>query len=104
MAAVAIIPARGGSVRLPRKNIADFLGQPIIAYTVAAALQSKCFDRVIVSTEDDEIGAIAAKAGAQVLPRDTALATSTATVVEVCLDVLTREERVGRLYDRFACL
>lgn len=91
-------------MRLPRKNIADFLGQPIIAYTVAAALQSKCFERVIVSTEDHEIGAIAAKAGAEVLPRDTALATSTATVVEVCLDVLSREEQAGRRYDRFACL
>jgi pseudaminic acid cytidylyltransferase len=104
LAALAIIPARGGSVRLPRKNIAEFLGRPIIAYTVSAAVESKCFDRVIVSTEDAEIAAIAAQVGAQVLDRAQELATSAATVVEVCFDVLTREEAAGRHYDRFACL
>jgi CMP-N-acetylneuraminic acid synthetase len=104
VAALAIIPARGGSVRLPRKNIAEFLGKPIIAYTVSAAIESKCFDRVIVSTEDKEIAAVSAKAGAQVLDRKPELATGTATVVEVCLDVLEREEKAGRSYDRFACL
>lgn len=63
---VAIIPARGGSKRIPRKNIKDFCGKPIIAYSIEAALNSKLFDLVIVSTDDDEIAAIARSYGADV--------------------------------------
>jgi len=63
---IAIIPARGGSKRIPRKNIKDFCGQPIIAYSIEAALKSNCFDRVIVSTDDDEIADVAISYGAEV--------------------------------------
>ncbi len=56
---IAIIPARGGSKRIPRKNIKEFCGKPIIAYSIEVALQSGCFDRVIVSTDDQEIADIA---------------------------------------------
>ena len=63
---VAIIPARGGSKRIPRKNISIFAGQPIISYSIAAALASGLFDRVIVSTEDAEIAAVAKDWGAEV--------------------------------------
>jgi pseudaminic acid cytidylyltransferase len=63
---LCIIPARGGSKRIPRKNINDFLGKPMIAYSIEAALESGCFDRVIVSTDDIEIAQIAAKFGAEV--------------------------------------
>lgn len=56
---VAIIPARGGSKRIPRKNIKLFHGKPLIAYSIDAARQAGCFDRIIVSTEDAEIGDIA---------------------------------------------
>ena len=63
---VAIIPARGGSKRIPRKNIKEFCGKPMIAYSIEAALQSKLFDRVIVSTDDEEIAAVAKKYGAEV--------------------------------------
>lgn len=63
---LAVIPARGGSKRIPRKNIKPFLGKPIIAYSIEAALKSACFDRVIVSTDDDEIAAVAEKYGAEV--------------------------------------
>ena len=63
---VAIIPARGGSKRIPRKNIKDFFGKPMIAWSIEAALKSNCFDRVIVSTDDQEIAEIAKKYGAQV--------------------------------------
>ncbi len=52
---VAIIPARGGSKRIPRKNIRDFCGKPIIAYSIEAAKKSNCFDHIIVSTDDEEI-------------------------------------------------
>ena len=63
---VAIIPARGGSKRIPRKNIKDFCGKPMIAYSIQAALDSKLFDRVVVSTDDEEIAKIAKEYGAEV--------------------------------------
>ena len=66
MSCVAIIPARGGSKRIPRKNIKPFAGKPIIAYSIEAALQSRLFDRVIVSTDDREIAAVAESFGAEV--------------------------------------
>ncbi|MGP8291667.1 pseudaminic acid cytidylyltransferase [Vreelandella zhanjiangensis] len=62
---IAIIPARGGSKRIPRKNIRHFCGKPMIAWSVEAALQSGCFDRVIVSTDDDEIARAAVEFGAE---------------------------------------
>jgi len=66
---VAIIPARGGSVRIPRKNIRDFHGQPIIAYSIRTALASGLFGNVIVSTDDEEIAEVAQKYGADVMMR-----------------------------------
>ena len=62
---LAVIPARGGSKRIPRKNLKPFHGRPIIAYSIEAALRSGLFDRVIVSTDDDEIAAVAERFGAQ---------------------------------------
>ena len=63
---VAIIPARGGSKRIPRKNIKPFFGKPIIAWSIEAALSSDCFERVLVSTDDPEIADVARSAGAEV--------------------------------------
>jgi pseudaminic acid cytidylyltransferase len=63
---IAIIPARGGSKRIPRKNIKDFFGMPLIAYSIKVALKSKLFDKVIVSTDDEEIAKIAKEYGASV--------------------------------------
>jgi len=63
---ICVIPARGGSKRIPRKNIKEFNGKPIIAYSIEAALKSNCFDQVIVSTDDDEIAEVARKYGAKV--------------------------------------
>lgn len=65
MTTVAIIPARGGSKRIPRKNIKEFCGKPMIAWSIDAALESGCFDRVIVSTDDEEIAAVARQHGAE---------------------------------------
>jgi CMP-N-acetylneuraminic acid synthetase len=62
---IAIIPARGGSKRLPRKNIMDFNGKPLIAWTIEAAIASKLFERIVVSTEDEEIAGIATAYGAE---------------------------------------
>jgi pseudaminic acid cytidylyltransferase len=63
---IAIIPARGGSKRIPRKNIKMFCGKPMIAWTIEAALQSSCFDRILVSTDDAEIAEVAQACGAEV--------------------------------------
>lgn len=66
MKRVAIIPARGGSKRIPRKNIRDFCGKPMIAWSIEAAMASRCFDRIIVSTDDHEISELAKQLGAEV--------------------------------------
>jgi CMP-N-acetylneuraminic acid synthetase len=63
---IAIIPARGGSKRIPRKNIIDFCGKPMLAWTIEAAIKSGAFDHVIVSTEDEEIAGVARAHGAEV--------------------------------------
>ena len=65
MSAIAVIPARGGSKRIPHKNVIDFCGRPMIAWTIQAALESSLFDRVLVSTEDPEIAAISREWGAE---------------------------------------
>lgn len=101
---VALIPARGGSKRLPRKNVIEFLGRPIIGYTIDAALESECFARVVVSTEDDEITRIAERCGAEVDRRPPHLADDHIGLVQVCLDFLDREAAAGRDWCILACL
>lgn len=101
--AVAIIPARGGSKRIPRKNIKDFHGIPLIAYSIKVALKSKLFDKVIVSTDDEEIAKVAVEYGA-VVPfiRPKELSddfTGTGAVVNHALEYL---KSVGETYD-FVC-
>lgn len=66
---VAVVPARGGSVRIPRKNIREFFGRPIIAYSIGAARDSGLFDLIVVSTDDDEISEVSQKHGATVMRR-----------------------------------
>ena len=66
MSVLGVIPARGGSKRIPRKNIRLLAGKPLINYTIEAAMESKCLDRLIVSTDDDEIAEVANKCGAEV--------------------------------------
>jgi CMP-N-acetylneuraminic acid synthetase len=99
MRRIAIIPARGGSKRLARKNVADFMGRPILTYTIEAARRCALFDRVVVSTEDPEIAAIAAGWSAEVDERPFELATGEATVADVCIELLEREAAGGRDYD-----
>lgn len=85
---VAIIPARGGSRRIPRKNIRDFHGRPIISYSIATAKASGLFDRVYVSTEDREIAEVARLCGALPILRDRALALDHVGTQEVMADAL----------------
>ena len=66
MQTLAVIPARGGSKRIPRKNIKEFNGRPLISYSIDAALKSRLFTKVIVSTDDEEIASIAKSCGAEV--------------------------------------
>ena len=104
MNCLAIIPARGGSKRLPRKNIIEFLGRPIIAHTIEAALQSACFSRVIVSTDDVEIAEISARYHHDWVMRPAALATDEARVADVCEHLLREEAEQGRTYDVLSVL
>ncbi len=86
---IAIIPARGGSKRIPRKNIKNFLNKPIISYSIMATIKSNCFDKVVVSTDDLEIKQIAEKYGAEVpFLRSEENSSDTAGTVEVVLEVL----------------
>ena len=101
---IAIIPARGGSKRLPRKNILPVGGRPMLCWSVDAALQSGLFDRVCVSTDDNEIADIASKTGADVLIRPDSLASDSATVAEVCDYHLKCLADCGEKYDFLFCL
>ena len=102
---VAIITARGGSRRIPRKNIKPFLGRPILEYSVEAALQAALFDEVMVSTDDREIAQAAERAGA-VVPffrsRDTA--DDFATTADVVEEVLASYEHMGRHFRTACCI
>lgn len=105
MKALCIIPARGGSKRIPRKNIRPLAGKPIIAYPIAAALGSGCFDEVMVSTDDAEIAAIACAHGAKVpFMRSPAAASDTASTGAVIAEVLGRYATAGRSYGAACCL
>lgn len=87
---VAIIPARGGSKRIPRKNIRHFHGKPMIAYSIEAALASDCFDKVIVSTDDAEIAEVAKKYGAEVpFLRPSSISDDYATTMDVIQHAIT---------------
>jgi pseudaminic acid cytidylyltransferase len=103
MNALCIIPARGGSKRIPRKNIRPFAGRPIIAHPIAAALESGCFDEVMVSTDDAEIAAVARECGATVpFMRSAANSTDHAGSNDVFAEVLQRYAAAGRRFE-FAC-
>jgi len=102
--AICIIPARGGSKRIPRKNIKDFLGKPLIAYSIETALKSELFEKVVISTDDEEIAKIAKEYGAEVpFLRPKELAddfTSSGAAVNHTLQELQKE---GESYD-FLCI
>jgi CMP-N-acetylneuraminic acid synthetase len=104
MTRVAIIPARGGSRRLPGKNILPVLGNPALFYPVQAALKSGLFDQVIVSTEDEKIRHMAEQSGARVMDRPKVLARDRASVVQVCRDVLERLSPEGIQPAQFCCV
>ena len=103
--AVAIITARGGSKRIPGKNKNIFCGKPILYYSIEAALSSGAFAEVMVSTDDEEIAALARQAGANVpFMRSEATSNDYATTDEVIAEVLRCYEENGQHFDRFCCI
>lgn len=105
MKKVAIITARGGSKRIPRKNIKAFCGKPILAYSIEAAITSGLFDTVMVSTDDEEIARTAKQYGAEVpFLRSEKTANDFATTNDVLLEVLEEYEKRGIHYDLACCI
>ena len=105
MKKIAIIPARGGSKRIPKKNIKHFLGKPIIAYSIETAINSELFDEVMVSTDDDEIAKIALKYGATVpFLRSQKTANDFATTFDVIYEVLQEYNILNKKFDLSCCI
>src|SRR5688572_15459785 len=100
MGNLAIIPARGGSKRIPRKNIKDFLGKPVIAYSIEVAFSSGLFEEVMVSTDDQEISEVAKAYRASVpFMRTNANSDDFATTIDVINEVLKRyKEGLGKTF------
>ncbi len=105
MKRLAVITARGGSKRIPKKNIRRFAGRPIICYSIDAAKQSGIFDEVMVSTDSEEIAAIAKEAGAAVpFMRSSKNADDHSTTADVLWEVISEYEKRGISFDSFCCL
>ncbi len=105
MKSIAIITARGGSKRIPRKNIKLFLGKPIIAYSIEAALNSRLFSEVMVSTDDEEIAEMAMKYGAHIpFLRSDKNADDFASTVDVIIEVLNEYEKSGQTFNYACCI
>ena len=105
MKTIAIITARGGSKRIPKKNIKEFLGKPIIAYSIEAALSSGIFDEVMVSTDSEEIAEVAKHFGASVpFMRSEKTSDDYATTADVLLEVIDEYKKRGTDFDYMACL
>ncbi len=102
---IAIITARGGSKRIPKKNIKDFLGKPIIAYSIEAAISSGIFDEVMVSTDSEEIAMIGKKYGAKVpFMRSERTSNDYATTADVLLEVLEEYSKRGKTFSYMSCI
>ena len=102
---ICVIPARGGSKRIPRKNIKDFFGKPIIAYSIEAALKSNIFQRVIVTTDDEEIATIAGKYGAEIpFIRPKELSNDFTGIADVTNHAVDYLENLGEKYEYICTL
>lgn len=105
MSMIAVITARGGSKRIPRKNIKDFMGKPMLAYAISAALESNLFDKVMVSTDDEEIADVARKYGAEVpFMRSAKTSDDFATTRDVLVEVVEEYVKRGENFDQLCCI
>lgn len=101
---LCVIPARGGSKRIPRKNVKPFLGKPMLAYSIETALKSGLFEEVMVSTDDDEIAEVARQCGAKVpFMRSAETASDFATTADVLKEVINSYKKQGKEFDNFCC-
>lgn len=102
---IAIIPARGGSKRIPRKNIRPFAGRPMICWSIDAAQASRCFKRIVVSTDDEEIAEVARSAGADVpFRRPPELADDRAETLPVIAHAINWLRADGEVFDEVCCI
>lgn len=102
---LAIITARGGSKRIPRKNIKEFCGKPILCYSIEAAKKANVFDEIMVSTEDAEIAQVAKKAGANVpFFRSADTSGDYASTDDVIMEVLRSYQKINQEFDAFCCI
>ncbi len=105
MKRLAIIPARGGSKRIPRKNVKNFLGKPIIQYSIEAAINSNLFTEIMVSTDDKEIAKIVSNLGASVpFLRSSKTADDHATLSDVLNEVIDDYHEANKRFDQICCL
>lgn len=105
MSCIAIITARGGSKRIPKKNIKFFCGKPIIAFSIEACVRSGLFDEIMVSTDSKEIADVAIKYGAKVpFFRSKEASSDYATTEDVLIEVLNEYEKIGMIFDYVCCL
>ncbi len=105
MSIIAIITARGGSKRIPRKNIKEFMGKPMLAYAIQSAQNSGIFDEIMVSTEDREITQIAEKYGAKVpFLRSDNTSNDFATTADVLNEVLDEYKKREKTFDEICCI
>ena len=103
--AIAIITARGGSKRIPRKNITKFCGKPILQYSIESALEFGIFDEVMVSIDDEEIARIAKAAGAKVpFMRSEKTSNDYATTADVLMEVLGKYQETGQQFAYTCCI
>lgn len=102
---IAVITARGGSKRIPKKNIKDFCGKPILAYSIEAAIKSQMFDEVMVSTDSEEIAKIATEYGANVpFMRSEATSNDFSTTNDVLVEVFKEYEKRGMKFEEAVCI
>jgi pseudaminic acid cytidylyltransferase len=102
---LCVIPARGGSKRIPRKNIKEFCGKPMIAWSIGSAIKSECFDRIIVSTDDEEIASVAKRYGAEVpFMRPAQLADDYTGTTAVIAHAIEWQNSHGEAADKVCCL
>jgi len=105
MKCLCVITARGGSKRIPKKNIKEFCGKPIIAYSISAALESKLFDEVMVSTDSEEIAKIAIKYGANIpFMRSEKTSNDFAGTYDVLMEVVSEYKKIGKEFDYLCCI
>ena len=105
MSTIAIITARGGSKRIPKKNIKDFMGKPMLAYAIEAAKESGIFDELMVSTDSGEIAGVAREYGASVpFMRSERTSSDFATTYDVLEEVLAEYKKLGMNFDTMCCI